>query len=200
MLTLSSWGRRICRESALRVGGACNCLRRTAGSCILRRKTESCKEARRLWSLRSGRSAQGFGPLFMTYFFVGRPWKTQKRIRQLMNVWFEDDPIGICGDEAGGAISSWYVFSAMGFYPVAPGKRFVIITNNVSQKDKYIQQATLNGKPLSCPWFEHKDISSGGMLVLEMGPRPNKKWSASPVDAPPSMSDERLSSVEGDSQ
>jgi predicted alpha-1,2-mannosidase len=172
----------------------------------------------------NGEFAMGNEPSFhipYLYDYFGQPWKTQKRVRQLMNIWFDDDPLGICGDEDGGAMSSWYVFSAMGFYPVTPGrpvydigspifrqvtltlgkgKSFIIRANRVSQKNKYIQRATLNGQPLSRPWFEHKDISNGGMLVLEMGPRPNKKWGASPADAPPSMSEEVLTAVGGDSR
>ncbi len=166
----------------------------------------------------NGEFAMGNEPSFhipYLYNYVGQPWKTQKRIRQLMGVWFDDDPLGICGDEDGGAMSSWYVFSAIGFYPVAPGrpvydigsplfkqvtlalgkgKSFVIRANNVSHKNKYVQRATLNGKPLNRAWFEHSAIAQGGTLVLEMGPRPNKKWGASPADAPPSMTPEKLMS------
>jgi predicted alpha-1,2-mannosidase len=162
----------------------------------------------------NGQFAMGNEPSFhipYLYNYLGQPWKTQKRVRQLMDVWYDDDPLGICGDEDGGAMSSWYVFSAMGMYPVSPGrpvydigspifsrvtlsmargKSLVIKANNVSQENKYIQRATLNGKPLRRPWFEHADIARGGELVLEMGPRPSKQWGASPGEAPPSMSKE----------
>jgi putative alpha-1,2-mannosidase len=70
------------------------------------------------------------------------------------------------------------------------GKVFAIIAHHVSAQNKYIQSATLNGKPLNKPWFEHKDISSGGTLVLEMGSHPNLQWGSAPQDAPPSMSSE----------
>jgi predicted alpha-1,2-mannosidase len=143
------------------------------------------------------------------YNYAGAPWRTQKTLRQLMDVWFDDDPLGLCGDEDGGALSSWYVLNAMGFYPVTPGipaynigspifekatialgngKEFVINARNVSAQNKYIQSATINGKPLHKPWFEHSEIANGGNLVLEMGPRPNKDWGSRPEDAPPSMS------------
>jgi putative alpha-1,2-mannosidase len=126
-----------------------------------------------------------------------------------MDVWFDDDPLGICGDEDGGALSSWYVFNAMGFYPVTPGfpvynigspifekvtlslgddKQFIIHAKEVSAKNKYIQSAVLNGKPLEKPWFEHAEIINGATLELMMGPRPNKLWGSKPEDAPPSMS------------
>jgi predicted alpha-1,2-mannosidase len=160
----------------------------------------------------NGQFAMGDEPSFhipYLYNYAGAPWRTQKILRQLMDVWFDDDPLGLCGDEDGGALSSWYVFNAMGFYPVTPGipiynigspifrkvvvalgngKEFAINARNVSAQNKYIQSATINGKPLLKPWFEHSAIANGGTLVLEMGPRPNKEWGSRPEDAPPSMS------------
>lgn len=162
-----------------------------------------------------GEFAMGDEPSFhipYLYNYAGTPWKTQKRVRELMNVWYDDDPLGICGDEDGGAVSTWYVFSAMGFYPVTPGrpiydigsplfkkvtlslgknKSFTIQAKNASSKNKYIQSATLNGKSLSKPWFEHKDIKDGGSLVFEMGPKPNKQWGTSTELVIPSMSTEK---------
>ena len=70
------------------------------------------------------------------------------------------------------------------------GKTFAIVAHNNSEKNLYIQSATLNGKPWNKPWFSHSDIANGGKLVLEMGPLPNKKWGAAPDAAPPSMSDQ----------
>ncbi len=145
------------------------------------------------------------------YNFSGQPWKTQRRVRQIMEVWYNDGPLGICGDEDGGALSSWYVFTAMGFYPVTPGspvysigsplfrqtrvavgggKIFTVLARNVSARNKYVQSATLNGKLWSKPWFPHSAIAAGGTLVLAMGPRPNRSWGTAPGDAPPSMSDQ----------
>jgi predicted alpha-1,2-mannosidase len=133
------------------------------------------------------------------YNLLGAPWKTQKRIRQLMRTWFRNDLMGICGDEDGGALSAWYVFSAMGFYPICPGypvyvlgspvferasinlgdgKNFSITARNVSNQNKYIQSARLNGKELAEPWFTHEALIQGGELILEMGPRPDKDWGA----------------------
>lgn len=126
-----------------------------------------------------------------------------------MRLWFNDGPMGISGDEDSGEESSWYVFSAMGFFPVCPGqplyaigspvfeetrialpggKVFTIVARNVSGKNKYIQAATLDGKPLRRPWFEHADIARGGSLVFNMGSRPNTAWGNAPDAAPPSMS------------
>jgi predicted alpha-1,2-mannosidase len=161
-----------------------------------------------------GQYAQGNEPSFhipYLYDFSGQPWKTQQRVRQLMDVWYGDGPLGIPGDDDGGATSSWYVLSAMGFYPVCPGspvyeigspifakttvhmsngKLFTVIANHVSARNKYIQSAELNGKPLNRPWFRHQDIAEGGTLVLEMADRPNTAWGSAPEDAPPSMSSE----------
>ncbi len=124
------------------------------------------------------------------YTLAGQPWKTQKRIRQLMDTWFRNDVMGICGDEDGGSLSSWYVFSAMGFYPVTPGKpeyvigspifeeiaislgkgkSFVIKAPFVSDKNKYVQSVTLNGEVQEGYVFQHEAIKNGGTLVLEMG-------------------------------
>ncbi|WP_263351995.1 GH92 family glycosyl hydrolase [Acidicapsa acidisoli] len=163
-----------------------------------------------------GLYAQGNEPSFhipYLYDFSGQPWKTQRRVRQLMDVWYGDGPLGIPGDDDGGATSSWYVFSALGFYPVCPGvpiyeigspifaktairqgngKLFTIVANHVSDQNKYIQSAQLNGKPLDRPWFPHSAVANGGSLVLEMGDKPNTKWGSSQEDAPPSTSDEHL--------
>ncbi len=160
-----------------------------------------------------GLYAQGNEPSFhipYLYDFSGQPWKTQKRVRQLMDVWYGDGPLGIPGDEDNGETSSWYVLSALGFYPVCPGspvyeigspifseakitmgngKVFTITANNVSAQNKYIQSAELNGKELDKPWFMQSDISGGGALVLQMGPNPNTKWGSSPGAEPPSMTE-----------
>ena len=159
-----------------------------------------------------GMYAQGNEPSFhipYLYDFSGQPWKTQKRVRQLMDVWYGDGPLGVPGDNDGGETSSWYVFSAIGFYPVCPGspvfeigsplfartridlgdgKSFTIEARGVSSQNKYIQSASLNGKPYTRPWFTQSDLASGGSLVLTMGPEPNRSWGSEPADAPPSMS------------
>ncbi|MBL4561702.1 MAG: GH92 family glycosyl hydrolase [Labilibaculum sp.] len=131
------------------------------------------------------------------YNYAGKPWKTQKRIRTLLHEWFRNDLMGVPGDEDGGGMSSFVVFSSMGFYPVTPGipvysigspmfekvkvhlangKTFEVEALNVSADNKYIQSATLNGKTLTKPWFSHNDLIKGGSLVLEMGSKPNYNW------------------------
>ena len=161
-----------------------------------------------------GQYGQGNEPSFhipYLYCYAGEPWKTQRKVREIMRLWYTDTPLGICGDEDGGAMSSWYVLSAMGFYAVCPGrpvyvigspifeetrialgegKVFTITAKDVSAKNKYIQSAQLNGQPLHKPWFSHADLVPGGTLVLQMGPRPNRSWGSAADAAPPSMSDE----------
>ena len=141
------------------------------------------------------------------YNYAGQPWKTQKRIRMLMESWFRNDLMGICGDEDGGGMSAFYVFSALGFYPVSPGvpvytigsplfdkseirlangKVFTVIAHEVSQENKYIQSAKLNGAQYTKTWFTHEDVINGGTLELFMGNRPNKKWGVGEGMNPPS--------------
>jgi len=135
------------------------------------------------------------------YNYTGKPWKTQRRIREVMNMWFDDDPLGLSGDEDGGALCSWYVFSAMGFYPVTPGnglyaigspffektqiklpddKTFTIKADNCSKRNKYIQSAKLNGKEFNRAWISHPEIVAGGILEFVMSDRPNKEWASDP--------------------
>ena len=133
------------------------------------------------------------------YNYAGAPWKTQKRVRQMLDTWFRDDLMGVPGDEDGGGMTSFVVFSSLGLYPVTPGepvytigspvftdasikvsggKVFRIVAKNASDENKYIQSATLNGKILEGPWISHEDVMAGGKLVLEMGPLPDKEWGA----------------------
>ena len=131
------------------------------------------------------------------YNYAGKPWLTQKRVRQLLSQWFRNDLMGVPGDEDGGGLASFVVFSQLGFYPVTPGMPcynigspvfshikiklsngsvFEIKANNASTENKYIQSAKLNGKKLNQPWFNHDDMANGGLLELEMGPKANKSW------------------------
>jgi len=149
-----------------------------------------------------GQFSMGNEPSFhipYLYNYAGAPWKTQKRIRFLLNLWFKDNVFGIPGDEDGGGMTAFVVFSSMGFYPVTPGipvftigspvfsnvtialsngKKFTMKANNCSVTNKYIQSAKMNGIKLDSPWFTHKQLIDGGTLELEMGPLPNKQWGA----------------------
>ena len=142
------------------------------------------------------------------YNYAGQPWKTQKRIRQMLKTWFRNDLMGVPGDEDGGGMTSFVVFSSLGFYPVTPGspsynigsplftnakitlsngKIFEIEAIGASEDNKYIQSATLNGKEWNKPWFAHDDIKNGAKLVLVMGDKPNKVWGSDEGAVPPSI-------------
>ena len=131
------------------------------------------------------------------YNYAGAPWKTQKRIRQMLDTWFRDDLMGVPGDEDGGGMTSFVVFSSLGLYPVTPGeavytigspvfadarmrlsngRTFRIVAKGASDDNKYIQRAKLNGETLDAPWIRHGQLMEGGVLELEMGPLPNKDW------------------------
>jgi predicted alpha-1,2-mannosidase len=148
----------------------------------------------------TGQFSMGNEPSFhipYLYNFTSSPWKTQRRIRSLIDNWFPDNIFGIPGDEDGGGMSAFVVFTSMGFYPVVPGipvytigspvfneisialpngKRFRIVAENNSKENVYIQKAILNNKELTGPWFQHDDLLKGGELRLEMGSSPNKEW------------------------
>lgn len=140
------------------------------------------------------------------YVYAGDPSRTQARVRALLDAAFSDEPNGLPGNDDAGATSAWYVFSAMGLFPAAPGddvytltsptfdrvelllhpahrggERFAIETRNGGDGRIYIQSATLNGVPLDRAWLRHSEIVAGGELVLEMGADPSD-WAA---DAPP---------------
>jgi predicted alpha-1,2-mannosidase len=146
------------------------------------------------------------------YNYAGQPWKTQARVRQVANTLYTDTPGGICGNDDCGQTSAWYVFSAMGFYPVDPtsgayilgsplmdevtlkldskhyhGHSFTIVAKNNSADNMYIQSATLNGKPFMKNWISQDEIAAGGKLVLVMGPTANKSFGSAQADRPPQI-------------
>lgn len=142
------------------------------------------------------------------YNYAGQPWRTQKRIRALLKQWFRNDVMGVPGDEDGGGLSAFVVFSMLGFYPVTPGlpmyaigspvfermhlnlgngKVFRIACNNYSPENKYIQSAKLNGVDWNKSWFTHECLVNGGELEFVMGKFPNKKWASSETSVPPSF-------------
>jgi len=130
------------------------------------------------------------------YDIAGEPWKTQEMVRKVMSL-YSIGPGGICGNEDMGSLSSWYVLSAMGFYPVTPGSDrymigspvlgevvlkknppyqkadLIIRAENVSGKNKYIRSLTLNGKKIDRPWITHAEITGGGELVFVMSSEPD---------------------------
>lgn len=143
------------------------------------------------------------------YDRLGAPWKTQKRVRMLLDSFFTDTLSGIPGDEDGGGMSAFVVFSMLGFYPVTPGipvydvgspvfdkatihlsngKDFVILARNTSRNNKYVQSIRLNGRLLHQVWFRHADIASGGTLELTMSDTPNRVLGSDPATYPPDSS------------
>jgi len=156
-----------------------------------------------------GQFSMGNEPSFaIPYIYdrLGAPWKTQARIRMLLNAFFTDTLQGIPGDEDGGGMSAFVVLSMMGFYPVTPtipiydiaspvftkttihlsnGKEFVILAQKSSPVNKYVQTIVLNGKQLDRIWFHHSDISQGAVLELGMGETPNTTLGANPESFPP---------------
>ncbi|MBT3242881.1 MAG: glycoside hydrolase family 92 protein [Bacteroidetes bacterium] len=139
------------------------------------------------------------------YNFSGEPWKTQKLVSQLIRDYFKHTPDGLCGNDDLGQLSSWYIFGAMGFYPVTPGrdeyiigspafekvviqlsdsKEFTISAINLSSNNYYIQSVSLNGQELTRSYLRHGEIVAGGELVFEMGPNPNREWGSSNENVP----------------
>ncbi len=146
------------------------------------------------------------------YNYAGQPWKTQTRVRQICSVLYTNAPGGICGNDDCGQMSAWFVFTAMGFYPVDPvsgnyilgsplfdkvtlklnskfakGREFTVVAKNNSAQNPYIQSATLNGQPITRSWISNAEITTGGKLVLTMGPTPNKAFGSAPADRPPGI-------------
>ena len=143
------------------------------------------------------------------YNFVNKPAKTQEKVHQILNELYQNAPDGISGNEDCGQMSAWYVFSAMGFYPVTPasnqyiigtplfervtinlesrensgGKKFEIKAENLSNANKYIASATLNGKPLNRSFIYHSEIMDGGKLVFNMADKPSK-WATKDDEIP----------------
>lgn len=144
------------------------------------------------------------------YNYTGEPWKSQSRVREIMNKYYKNSRDGLCGNDDCGQMSAWYIFSAIGFYPVCPGsneyaigsplftnvtitvgdgKTFSVKANNNKSTNCFIQSARLNGKPYDKSYLRHSDIMSGGELVLEMGSVPNKTWAAGEEQRPHSRVD-----------
>ncbi len=137
------------------------------------------------------------------YNYAGAAWKTQERVREIMNQLYTSKTDGLCGNDDCGQMSAWYVFSAMGFYPVTPGqnsyaigspifdkvtinldggKKFVITARNNSDQNKYIQTASLNGTLHEYGFISHEEITKGGSLIFEMTDQPNKIWGKNSPD------------------
>jgi predicted alpha-1,2-mannosidase len=155
-----------------------------------------------------GNYAQGNEPghhIPYLYAYAGQPWKTAELIRKIDNDFFTAKPDGLCGNEDVGQMSAWYVFSALGFYPVNPAngtyvfgtplinsatiklegnKNFDIKVVGNSVANKYIQRILINGKPYNKSFIEHKTIVNGGSIEIYMGNTPSKLWGINAADRP----------------
>ena len=143
------------------------------------------------------------------YNYAGQPWRTQQRVRQIATTLYTNTPDGLCGNDDCGQMSAWYVFTALGIYPVDPatgiyvigsplvdeatlqldsryykGRKFTVIAKHNSPVNQYVQSASLNGQPLTRSWITHKEIVAGGKLVLQMGSTPNTNWATQANDRP----------------
>lgn len=141
------------------------------------------------------------------YDFSGQPWKTQAKVREIAATLYANRPDGLDGDDDCGQMSAWYIFSALGFYPLKPasgeymigsplygraelrlanGRRFRIVARNQAAENVYVQAVRLNGHPLRAPVLRWSDLQAGGVLEFSMGPKPSKwasDWKPKPLDA-----------------
>ena len=135
--------------------------------------------------------------IIFLYDFAGQPWKTQELVHKIINTQYGNKPNSLSGNDDCGQMSAWYLFNAMGFYPVCPGsnyyafgsptlkkavislagnKTFTMIAENLTEQNIYIQKVMLNGKARNSPYFPYDELKNGGELIFTMGPKPNKKW------------------------
>ncbi|AFT94253.1 MULTISPECIES: GH92 family glycosyl hydrolase [Alteromonas] len=172
-------------------------------------------EIREMQIVNMGNYAHGNQPIqhmIYLYNYAGAPWKTQYHVRNVMNKLYKPTPDGYCGDEDNGQTSAWYVFSALGFYPVTPGsnqyvmgsplfdkvtlsvkdgKSFTVTAKGNQDNAPYIQSATLDGTPHNKTWISHQQLVEGGELALEMGTTPNKERAIDIAAYPYSLSLEK---------
>ena len=172
-------------------------------------------EIREMQIANMGQYAHGNQPIqhmIYLYNYGGAPYKTQYWVRETMDRMYKATPDGYCGDEDNGQTSAWYVFSAMGFYPVTPatdqyvlgaplfkkvtltlenGKTVVINAPSNSDNNRYVQSLQLNGKPYSKNWIRHSGLQKGAVLNFGMSATPNKTRGSNPVDFPYSLSTEK---------
>lgn len=171
-------------------------------------------EIREMQIMNMGNYAHGNQPIqhmIYMYNYAAQPWKAQYWIREVMDKLYTPQADGYCGDEDNGQTSAWYVFSAMGFYPVCPGanqyvigtpyfdkmtlhlengKTMTITAQNCSQENKYIQSLSINGMPSTKNFFTHEQLTQGGNIQYVMGSTPNKQRGINDSDAPYSFTKE----------
>jgi predicted alpha-1,2-mannosidase len=169
-------------------------------------------ETREMQIVNMGQYAHGNQPIqhmIYLYDWAGAPWKAQYHVRDVMKRLYSATPDGYPGDEDNGQTSAWYVWSALGFYPVTPtvgqyaigsplfqkvtlalpnGKTLAIEAENNGPDNVYIQSVTLNGASHDMAYFTREALAQGGTLRFVMGPTPNKQWASTKAAAPFSMS------------
>ena len=169
-------------------------------------------EIREMQIMNMGNYAHGNQPIqhmIYMYNYAGQPWKAQYWVRDVMNKMYTPTPDGYCGDEDNGQTSAWYVFSALGFYPVAPGttqyvlgaplfkkatlhfengKNLVINAPENSDKNIYIESMSFNGVNYTKNYLDHNELLKGGVLDIKMGDKPNLNRGVNPEDLPYSFS------------
>jgi predicted alpha-1,2-mannosidase len=172
-------------------------------------------EIREMQIANMGQYAHGNQPIqhmIYLYNYAGEPWKAQYWVRETMDRMYKATPDGYCGDEDNGQTSAWYIFSAMGFYPVCPatdqyvlgaplfkkiilklenGKTVTIDAPNNSADNRYIANATFNGKTYTKNWISHTELMKGAVINFTMSPTPNKTRGVKPEDFPYSLSNEK---------
>ncbi|MBN8876990.1 MAG: GH92 family glycosyl hydrolase [Sphingobacteriales bacterium] len=170
-------------------------------------------EIKEMQVMNMGQYAHGNQPIqhmIYLYNYAGEPWKTQYWIREVMDRLYLPTPDGYCGDEDNGQTSSWYVFSAMGFYPVCPGtdqyvigtplfkkmsirfengKKLTITSPTSSKENKYVQAITMNGRPYTKNWLGHTALMNGGSLNFNLSAAANKQRGTEEAAYPFSVSD-----------
>jgi predicted alpha-1,2-mannosidase len=173
-------------------------------------------EIREMTVMNMGNYAHGNQPvqhMIYLYNYAGQPWKAQYWLRQVMNRLYTPGPDGYCGDEDNGQTSAWYVFSALGFYPVCPGtdeyvmgaplfgkatlklengRRFVILAPGNNAENIYIRSASLNGVEMMKNYLTHAELLKGGELTVRMDAQPNTGRGVNKEDLPYSFSTQTL--------
>lgn len=176
---------------------------------------QTIHEIREMQIAGMGQYAHGNQPIqhmLYLYNYAGQPWKTQYWVRETMNKLYKATPDGYCGDEDNGQTSAWYVFSAMGFYPVCPasgqyvlgaplfkkiilnlenGKTVVINAPGDNSNNKYVSSMNFNGKYYGYNWLNHKDLMQGAILNFNMTSVPNKQRGTDNADFPYSLTNEK---------
>jgi predicted alpha-1,2-mannosidase len=143
------------------------------------------------------------------YAYAGQPWRTQARLKQVMDTQYRPTPDGLAGNDDLGQMSAWQVFTTLGFYPVAPGsneyilgrpflpsatlnlpngRRFTVLADGLGDASPYVGAVTLNGQPLQRAFIRHAELMAGGELRFTMQPQPNQDWPGPQAEQPYSMS------------